>query len=165
MTARTLHLINLLCISGDIHLNPGPNYRNPCGVCTKPVRSNEKGIWCDSYDFWLHAKCISLSTEEYDRLSESEEPWFRFKTSVLCQTSRTHSLSIEDMASHTHTDDGVSDNDMQEEVLPPRPRQSVNTDRQDQEDEASDEDDISFECLKKKGLHYIHLNVKSLYRN
>ena len=29
--ARAFHMIILLCISRDVQLNPGPNYRSPCG--------------------------------------------------------------------------------------------------------------------------------------
>ena len=43
-------LSSLLLLSGDINVNPGPTWKYPCGVCKKPVKSNQRGIQCDSCD-------------------------------------------------------------------------------------------------------------------
>ena len=36
-------LLSLLLLGGDIQLNPGPNWKFPCGSCNKPVKKNQKG--------------------------------------------------------------------------------------------------------------------------
>lgn len=65
----------LLLLSGDISLNPGP-IRFPCGICEKPVRSNQHGLQCDGCDTWSHRNCLSMLKAEYVRLSNSMESWF-----------------------------------------------------------------------------------------
>lgn len=35
--------IAALLLSGDIQLNPGPNWKYPCGICERPVEINQKG--------------------------------------------------------------------------------------------------------------------------
>ena len=55
-TPRRL-LLSLLLLSGNIESNPGPQYKYPCGECTRPVKSNQRGIQCDLCDVWYHAKC------------------------------------------------------------------------------------------------------------
>jgi len=47
-----------------------------CTVCTKPVKSNQRGTFCDCCLRWIHAKCILLSNSEYSQLGRSNEPWF-----------------------------------------------------------------------------------------
>ena len=41
-----LVVLNILLLCGDVDLNPGPQWKYPCGVCRKPVKSNQKGIRC-----------------------------------------------------------------------------------------------------------------------
>ena len=43
--------LSFLLLSGDICPNPGPrNVLDPCGICKKSVRSNQRGICCDLCD-------------------------------------------------------------------------------------------------------------------
>ena len=53
-------LLSLLMLSGNIEVNPGPIYKYPCGICSKPTKSNQKAIQCDFCDIWHHVKCIHL---------------------------------------------------------------------------------------------------------
>ena len=52
--------ILLLVLSGEVELNPGPNYRHPCGKCDAPVKRNQKGICCDDCSSWYHTGCNDL---------------------------------------------------------------------------------------------------------
>ena len=72
---------------GDVEINPGPEqsstttrmkpiWKHPCGVCTKSVRSNQKGIFCDGCNKWFHLKCISMDLKSYSDLGSSNEQWF-----------------------------------------------------------------------------------------
>ena len=61
------HLVNLtltasclILLSGDISENPSP-VKDPCGVCSKGCRKNQKAIQCDDCDVWFHAKCIGVN--------------------------------------------------------------------------------------------------------
>lgn len=63
---ETFHCLLLLC--GDISPNPGP-LRYPCTVCGKSVRSNQRGLLCDSCGKWSHAVCTGFTTSRYDALT------------------------------------------------------------------------------------------------
>ena len=76
----------LLCLSGDIAVNPGPAARKwkfPCKECAKPVKSNDKGLQCDSCDIWCHLKCvpdaIKISPREYDVLANTDTNWYCYR--------------------------------------------------------------------------------------
>ena len=78
----------LLLLSGDVSLNPGPdsgprNWKYPCGTCQKPVRSNQRGLQCDSCGLWSHLNClpdaIHVTLQEYDRLSSADENWYCYR--------------------------------------------------------------------------------------
>ena len=58
--------ILLLTLGGDIQLNPGP-IKNPCGICQKSVKCNQRSINCDICNTWFHAvsRCILLTSKEY----------------------------------------------------------------------------------------------------
>ena len=45
----------ILC-AGDIEANPGP-VKYPCTQCDQPVKSNQRGICCDTCNLWTHAVC------------------------------------------------------------------------------------------------------------
>ena len=92
-------------------MNPGPprTWKNPCGTCQKPVKSNQDGLQCDSCDTWFHLRClpdaIRISRAEYIRLSQSNENWFRYE----CQLpTLTDSL----FSSATSVDGDTTDDDL-----------------------------------------------------
>lgn len=54
--------------SGDICPNPGPrNILDPCGICKKPVKNNQRGICCDLCNGWFHVRrqCEGMQLESY----------------------------------------------------------------------------------------------------
>ena len=76
---RKLHLqalVNywLLLLAGDVERNPGP-VKHPCGICSRPVKCNQKGIQCDCCYYWLHTKCLKMRDDEYMALAQSDESW------------------------------------------------------------------------------------------
>ena len=66
-----------LLLAGDVQPNPGPapQWKYPCGICSRAVRSDQKGIFCEVCYEWLHTKCIGMPNSEYQRLSASDEGW------------------------------------------------------------------------------------------
>ena len=68
-------VIWLLLAACDVEQCPGPNYKHPCGVCGKPVKSNQAGIQYEVCYYWLHTKCIHMSPIKYSRLQQSPESW------------------------------------------------------------------------------------------
>ena len=63
--------LTLLFISGTVELNPGPVCKFPCGFCSKPVKSNQMGVQCDSCDVWT---CLPFA-EVYHGLNNSYVSW------------------------------------------------------------------------------------------
>jgi hypothetical protein len=97
-TNQHLNIVNIL-ISGDINPNPGP-IRCPCGACSKPVKSNQRGMCCDGKgcNKCFHIQCTGTSIAEYKQLSECVTDWFctpctppRF-TDYFFDTSTTTSM-------------------------------------------------------------------------
>ena len=66
--------ITLLFLCGDIKLNPGP-VKYPCGKCSKPVKSNQKGIQCDFCDYWYHTRCLNIDSITYNALANTSCVW------------------------------------------------------------------------------------------
>ena len=58
----------VILLSGDVHPCPGPRKpQNPCGICSRGVRSNSKAILCDLCTRWIHIKCADFPVERYSR--------------------------------------------------------------------------------------------------
>ena len=75
LSCRALHSTNgrdwfniqRLVLSGDIHLNPGPT-KFPCKDCGKSVRKNQNAVLCSVCGFWIHAKCLNMSSSAFKYL-------------------------------------------------------------------------------------------------
>jgi len=73
---RALALIWLLLTAGNVESNPGPrNWKYPCGVCSKPVKANQRSVQCEVCQYWLHTRCIGMSPEKYSELQNSDDSW------------------------------------------------------------------------------------------
>ena len=47
-----------------------------CGVCTREVEDDDKGIQCEGDCMrWFHARCANLTDQEYEQLCELETLW------------------------------------------------------------------------------------------
>ena len=58
----------LIILAGDVSTNPGP-VLDPCGICSRGCRRNQKAIQYDNCDSWFHAKCTGMTNDEYADLS------------------------------------------------------------------------------------------------
>ena len=65
-----LLLSSILLLCGDIQTNPGPP-KHPCGLCSKPVKRNQKGIECEDCFEWFHTDCIFMSTKSYQNFADN----------------------------------------------------------------------------------------------
>ena len=65
----------ILLLGGDVQLNPGDKWKFPCGIYTKPVKINQKGIQQDECHSWFHSKCCCISPTTYDILAHSSCTW------------------------------------------------------------------------------------------
>ena len=66
---KSFIVLNLILLCGDINVNPGPNWKYPCGICKKPVKSNQRGIQCGSCDVWIQTRCLGMNNDEYQLLA------------------------------------------------------------------------------------------------
>ena len=71
----TLWLCSLLLLGEDVELNPGPNWRNPCSVCCRPVCANQHCIYCEVCLNWNHRSCVNMSLEDYFHWGQIEDCW------------------------------------------------------------------------------------------
>ena len=53
------HLLKLQSALSYVNPNPGPT-ADPCGICLKGCRKNQRAVQCDGCDIWYHAKCIHV---------------------------------------------------------------------------------------------------------
>ena len=49
-----------------------PNWKYPCLECNKPVKSNQKGLECNTCIKWVHKKCTDLTDIQYNFLEDNE---------------------------------------------------------------------------------------------
>ena len=63
-----------MVLAGDVSLNPGPK-TDPCALCAKGCRKNQRAVECDECDRWFHAKCISMNQREYLDASDLATNW------------------------------------------------------------------------------------------
>ena len=85
-------LAMVLLLGGDVELNPGDKWKFPCGICTKPVKTNQKGIQCNECNSWFHSKCCNISSAMYNILAYSSCIWIC--PNVACRICRTPSSTI-----------------------------------------------------------------------
>ena len=45
----------------------------PCRACSKNVNINQKAIFCNSCNLWIHSKCNNLTKHDFDRLSKEND--------------------------------------------------------------------------------------------
>ena len=129
-------------MAGDIQVNPGP-IKFPCKICNKPVKRNQMGLQCDNCDFWLHAKCLSISREDYLSLDNEPNPWncppCTLSNFPFADCSHLSSISDSLLSSSSFLDD-PSD--------PSNPSFSAN---------------LLSSIKNQKGIKIAHLNICSLY--
>ena len=56
--------------------NKPRNYaKDPCGICKKKVKTDQKAIQCDSCESWVHISCNKTSPSEYEQLVYKSDLW------------------------------------------------------------------------------------------
>ena len=70
-----LFLTQLLLLSGDVELNPGPPTKYPCGECSRPCKKNQPAILCDNCESWYHQKCLQMNTAIFEALGDCSFTW------------------------------------------------------------------------------------------
>ena len=50
-------------------INPGP-IQNPCGECSKAVKSNQRTIECEECYVWFHKRCLGINSVNFKILEQ-----------------------------------------------------------------------------------------------
>ena len=131
--------LKLIILCGDIHPCPGPakcTPRYPCVVCYKGVRSNSRAINCDICGEWTHIACAGITKATYDNIGDGS-------IDFTCDKCLINNLPFAH-DSHLNVED------------PP-------TTETRKEEEKEDTNSIqNNELFKKRGLHFIHFNARSV---
>lgn len=132
-----------LLLAGDVHPCPGPRTpKHPCIICQRAVIKSSKAISCDSCNNWVHIKCCDFPRQKYDELAKSGSV-FNFECQ-LCLMS--HLPFYESTSTHVPNEEPVMpDTTYNPDIT--RPSQSQPS---------------AFAHFRRKGLHCLHLNVRSL---
>ena len=123
----------LLLVSGDISLNPGPT-KYPCTICDRGVR---KGDYCTNCKMWVHQKCENISNIEYRRLSKIPDAIYMY-TCRNCAVSDflpVHDVSFEEPININNDPINTSELNPDKDMWSP---------------------------FKKRGLHFLHININSI---
>ena len=64
----------LVLLSGDVSLNSGPIV-DPCAVCKKGCRRNQRAVQCDESDWWYHARCTCITNDDYKNIAQPGANW------------------------------------------------------------------------------------------
>jgi len=86
MTADTENETNDSSTSNEIHPTPtttaasssgGNIVEYPCGICGKPCGENERCVFCDNCQSWIHFDCTPLSLNEFREMAVAgdDEPY------------------------------------------------------------------------------------------
>ena len=170
LTINTVVVTCSLLFCRDIHPCPGPVSRSrkttfPCIVCTKGVRRNSKAVTCDICEEWVHIACDNIPRPVYDKATE--DGIFPY----VCNRCGLNSVAqyvdpiddpIVDISVDQHYD-GSTDDPIVDNSNPGR-REETSTPTQPQHG-AEEGPEVSYDkfgCFKKKGLHFLHLNTRSL---
>lgn len=71
---RTSFLLMLSCC-GDVELNPGPPSLDSCSVCSRAVKDDQDGLFCEVCLKWNHRICVKMSEAEYYHWSSIDDGW------------------------------------------------------------------------------------------
>ena len=137
----------LLLLAGDIHLHPGPS--KICRSCNKSVR---KGLPCTQCNFWVHKRCDQISDTELATLSRLDENEYSH-TCLSCKNNIRVNLWQE----LPFANEGSADDPLHDVLL----EQPSNTGNDDETNQVPSEDCI-WNRFRKRGLHFLHLNINSL---
>ena len=128
----------MLLLSGDINLNPGPTV--PCCICSKSLR--QKIIFCNKCQSWFHKKCVNISEAEYKILRS-----LPIESKNYCCH---HCLNKTEQA-YNWDELPFLDNLLEDDSNPVNNFVDIT------------KSNIDWEIFKKRGLHFIHVNINSSF--
>ena len=69
-------IINNRCV-------PRSSVKDPCGICYKIVKTNQRAIQCDCCESWVHITCNDISPTVYEHLKYKSDLWHCLVCSII----------------------------------------------------------------------------------
>ena len=132
----------ILLLSGDINLNPGP-IMNPCKICKKSVR--KKVIFCQICNYWYHKKCELPNETKYKELL-TKVPNKPLYTCKDCSKDQNLMQNLP-----FYSEESILEN-CQDFIMSPTM----------EDNERNKTINKEYDLFKKRGLHFIHININSI---
>ena len=114
----------------------------PCVSCLNSVKNTQRALQCTVCKKWVHTKCAKIRNELYDDPTHVFFDWQC--TKCLFSYLPFPCGEYDSISSNNDTQDNVNANS------------SCSSEK---------ENPLQFDCLKSKGLKFVHLNIRSLIRN
>ena len=86
--------------------------KKPCKICSKPVKCNQKFMFCTACNTWLHRKCTNMTEAEH--LNLFEETYI----CPLCELADCFTSESEDEPSETDISDNMQNSSSSPPDLP-----------------------------------------------
>ena len=131
----------LMLLSGDIQLHPGPS--KICQTCNKSVR---KGLPCIQCGFWVHKRCDKIPDAEFATFSTllGNESGY---TCLSCKNN----IKINLWQELPFADDPLPEI-CEKQTVPTEVNETAK----------GPTEDFMWNPFRKRGLHFLHLNINSL---
>ena len=152
ITTRNLNFLTmfLILLCGDIESDPGPRSsytpKYPCTACSKGITSRSKAISCDLCEQWTHIKCSeTITLAAYNEAVNCD-----LELNFVCDKCQLMQLPSPDIFNDPATDSDPCTTEDDSIAI--------------NETEDTLQLDETFLPFRKKGLHFIHINARSLRR-
>ena len=142
----------LLKLSGNVHLNPGPESNGPsgrtasvgvkCSSCARSLRSNQNSVQCSSCHARFHIKCSGMTSHELRLYHRLRLPSW---SCITCSLSQ------------------FSDSFFSDSLVSSAGERSINTSASSSTDQPMDWYRAQVMGYYKKNLTIAYLNVNSIY--
>ena len=118
------------------------NWKYPYFVCSRPVKTNQKGLECTSCIKWVHFKCTDLTEDQYTQLEENiNVPFYCLE----CNPQPLYSDSIPENSSSTNLENSLNESTTSFDCS-----SAHSSDFEYVEDSDSDSRGLNFTCLPVK---------------
>ena len=154
-----LVLVGMWCIYASCCVEMCNTPQLPCTVCSRGIRSNSKAVSCDGCDEWTHLHCcnqhsVEIPIELYNQCSreDTELTYFCRKciNNIILTPSNNQMPEHRGNGSNGSGEEKTSKAANSDSSYNPKPH-SVDTQSPE-----------FYDVFKKKGLHFLHLNARSL---
>ena len=129
--------------------------KNPCKICAVPVR--KKVIFCQNCNAWFHKKCeLPDNPEIYNTLVSQN-----FNTPYICTKCQKNQITRPSEISNPNLLINLpfsGENNIYD-LYPDGPEDSPEIYF---DENSSEKEDLNYDVFKKRGLHFLHININSI---